>query len=268
MKVYQHYFFDLDGVIYRGNERLPGAREFIDWIEATGRTYLYLSNNSMSTPAEIAERLRALDMPAPLERVMTAGSAAASYLGHTYPGARAFVLGLPGLTQMVADAGLHTLSEEDGAEAQVVLVGLDRSLTYARLRAAVQAVLNGAAFVTVNRDPLLPVEGKLEPGTGSIAAAVEASTGVSPYMVGKPEPGIVREALRQVGAKPEETVMIGDGLTLDIPAGHNAGLETILLLSGITSRAQLTTAAIQPDAVYDDLAHLLAATAETEPERR
>src|SRR5579859_5973935 len=83
MKVYQHYFFDLDGVIYRGNERLPGAREFIDWIEATGRTYLYLSNNSMSTPAEIAERLRALDMPAPLERVMTAGSAAASYLGRS-----------------------------------------------------------------------------------------------------------------------------------------------------------------------------------------
>lgn len=269
MKSYQNYLFDLDGVIYRGDERLPGAREFIDWIEATGRTYFYLSNNSMSSPAQVAARLQALGMPAPLERVMTAGSAAAAYLGHTYPGARAFVLGLPPLAQMVADAGLHLLPEEEGAQAEVVLVGLDRSLTYARLRAATQAVLNGAAFVTVNRDPLLPVEGKLEPGTGSIAAAVEASTGVSPYVVGKPGPGIVLEALRMIGAKPSETVMIGDGVTLDIPAGHNAGLATILLLSGITSRAQVAEAAIQPDAVYADLAHLLAeTTAGVRPERR
>ena len=257
MKVYQHYFFDLDGVIYRGNERLPGAREFIDWIEATGRSYVYLSNNSMSTPAEVAARLRALEMPAPLERVMTAGSAAASYLGHTYPGASAFVLGLPPLERMVAEAGLRVLPEAEGAQAEVVLVGLDRSLTYARLSVGVQAVLNGAAFVTVNRDPLLPVEGKLEPGAGSVVAAVEASTGVSPYIVGKPEPGIVLEALRMTGAEPAETVMIGDGLTLDIPAGHNAGLDTILLLSGITPRAQLAGAAIQPDGVYENLAALL-----------
>jgi len=268
MKTYQNYFFDLDGVIYRGDERLPGAREFIEWIEATGRTYLYLSNNSMSTPAQIAARLKALDMPAQLERVMTAGSAAAAYLGHTYPGKRAFVLGLPPLGQMVADAGLLPLSEEEGAGAEVVLVGLDRKLTYARLSVATQAVLNGAAFVTVNRDPLLPMEGKLEPGAGSIAAAVEASTGISPYIVGKPEPGIILEALRLIGGKPEETVMIGDGITLDIPAGHKAGLDTILLLSGITSRAQLAAAAIQPDAVYEDLAHLLAETAQARPENR
>ncbi len=268
MKTYQNYFFDLDGVIYRGSERLPGAREFIEWIDATGRTYLYLSNNSMSTPAQVAARLQALGMPAPLERVVTAGSAAAAYLGHTYPGARAYVLGLPPLAQMVADAGLHPLSEAEGAQAEVVLVGLDRGLTYARLSVATQAVLNGAAFVTVNRDPLLPLEGKLEPGAGSIAAAIEASTGISPHVVGKPEPGIILEALRLIGGKPEETVMIGDGITLDIPAGHRAGLETILLLSGITSRAQLATAAIQPDAVYEDLAHLLAATREAKPEAR
>ncbi len=258
MKPVQYYFLDLDGVVYRGNERLPGAREFIDWIEATGRSYLYLSNNSMSTPAQVAARLERLGMPAPLERVVTAGSAAASYLGHTYPGARAYVLGLPPLAQMVAEAGLCVLSEAEGAQAEVVLVGLDRSLTYARLSVAVQAVLNGAAFVTVNRDPLLPVEGRLEPGAGAVAAAVEASTGVSPYMVGKPEPGIVLEALRKIGARPEEAAMIGDGITLDIPAGHNAGVSTILLLSGITSREQLADAAIQPDAVYDHLAALLA----------
>jgi HAD superfamily hydrolase (TIGR01457 family) len=268
IKAYQHYFFDLDGVIYRGNERLPGAREFIDWIEATGRDYVYLSNNSMSTPAEIAARLQALDMPAPLERVVTAGSATAAYLGHTYPGARAFVLGLPSLAQMVADAGLHVLPEAEGTQAEVVLVGLDRSLTYARLSVAVQAVLNGAAFVTVNRDPLLPAEGRMEPGTGSIAAAVEASTGVSPYFLGKPAPGIILEALRMIGAAPADTVMIGDGLALDIPAGHNAGLDTVLVLSGITSRAQLANAAIQPDAVYEDLAHLLADTAQATPERQ
>lgn len=258
MKAYNHYFLDLDGVVYRGNELLPGAREFIDWVESSGRQYLYLSNNSMSTPAEVAERLKRLGMPAPLERVITAGSAAARYLGHTYPGARAYVLGLPPLAKMVAEAGLHVLSDAEGAQAEVVLVGLDRRLTYARLSVAVQAVLNGAAFVTVNRDPLLPVEGKLEPGAGAIAAAVQASTGVAPYMVGKPEPGIIIEALRMLGARPEETAMIGDGITLDIPAGHRAGTATILLLSGITSQEALAGAAIKPDAVYPDIAALLA----------
>ena len=257
MKAYQHYFLDLDGVVYRGNERLPGAREFIEWIEATGRAYLYMSNNSMSTPAQIAERLKRLGMPAPLERVVTAGSAAARYLGRTYPGRRAFVVGLPPLGQMVADAGLHVLDEASGAQADVILVGLDRSLTYARLSVAVQAVLNGAAFVAVNRDPLLPVEDKLEPGSGAIAAAIQASTGKLPYIVGKPEPGIILEGLDMLGAQPAETAMIGDGLTLDIPAGHAAGTATILLLSGITPQAQLADAAIQPNAVYSDLAALL-----------
>jgi len=265
MKVYRCYFLDLDGVVYRGNERLPGAREFIEWIEASGREYLYLSNNSMSTPAEVAARIQALGLPAPLERVVTAGSAAALYLAQHYAGARVFVLGLPPLAQMVREAGLKVLSEDDGAQAEVVLVGLDRSLTYARLSVAVQAVLNGAAFVAVNRDPLLPMEGKLEPGSGAIAAAIQASTGVSPYMVGKPDPGIIREALRLIHARPEETAIIGDGLTLDIPAGYQAGIATILLLSGITSRAQISDAAIQPDAVYDDLAALLADLQSHEP---
>jgi HAD superfamily hydrolase (TIGR01457 family) len=259
VRVYQNYFLDLDGVVYRGNALLPGARAFVDWVESSRRQYLYTSNNSMSTPAEVAERLKRLGMPASQERVITAGSAAVRYLGHTYPGARAYVLGLPPLAKMVAEAGLHVLSEAEGARADVVLVGLDRSLTYARLSTAMQAVLNGAAFVTVNRDPLFPAsEGRLEPGTGAIAAAIEASTGVTPYMVGKPEPGIIKEALAMLGAAPEETVMIGDGLTLDIPAGHRAGTDTVLLLSGITSQEELEGAALQPDAVYPDIAALLA----------
>jgi HAD superfamily hydrolase (TIGR01457 family) len=258
VKAYHTYLLDLDGVVYRGNELLAGAIAFIDWVESSGRQYLYLSNNSMSTPAEVAERLKRLGMPAPLERVITAGSAAARYLGHTYPGARAFVLGLPPLARMVAEAGLKVLTEAEGAQAEVVLVGLDRSLTYARLSAAVQAVLHGAAFVAVNRDPLLPVEGTLEPGSGAIAAAVQASTGITPHMVGKPEPGIITEALAMLGTAPKDAAMIGDGLTLDIPAGHRAGTATILLLSGITSREQLAGAQIQPDAVYPDIAALLA----------
>lgn len=261
MHDYRAYLLDLDGVIYRGKLRLPGAREFVEWADASGRKILYLSNNSLQTQEEVADRLARLDMPAPRGRVLTAGYAAVRHVAALFPGGRVFVLGLPSVEQMVRDAGLQVVwrDEVDGPPPDVVLVGLDRSLTYERLTRGLKAILAGARFISVNRDPRLPVEDGFEAGTGSIAAALEYASGVTPEIVGKPAPGIALEAMRELGVTPDETLMVGDGLDLDIVAGHAAGVTTALVLTGLTTREQAEVAAgdRRPDLIFADMADLL-----------
>lgn len=266
MHDFRAYLLDLDGVVYRGTQRLPGAREFVEWADATGRKVLYLSNNSLQTPGEVAARLEALDMPSPRGRVLTAGDAAVRRVAEEFPGGRVYVLGLPSVEWMARDAGLQPVWRDavDGPTPDVVLVGLDRSLTYERLKRGLKAILEGAKFISVNRDPRLPVEDGFEPGTGSIAAALEYASGVAAEIVGKPAPGIVIEAMRQLGVTPDETLMVGDGLDLDIVAGHAAGVTTALVLTGLTTREQADAATgdRKPDLVFADMAELLEAAKE------
>jgi HAD superfamily hydrolase (TIGR01450 family) len=261
MKDYRAYLLDLDGVIYRGKQRLPGARELVEWLDASGRKAIYVSNNSFATPDEVAAKLRAMEMPRPEGRVLTAGWAAAQQLGRRFPGGRIYVLGVPSVVSMVAAAGLTPVWQDadEGPPPAVVLVGLDRMLTYDRLRRGLRAVLAGAAFVTVNRDPVLPVEDGLEPGTGSIARALEYATGREAEIVGKPAPGILLEALSMAGVPPEQALLIGDGLDLDIVAGHRAGVDTALVLTGLTTAEEAAVAEGErhPLYVYRDLDELL-----------
>lgn len=263
MRNYSTYILDLDGVIYRGEQRLPGARELVDWLDATGRQTIYLSNNSIATPEEVAAKLARLEMPRPEGRVLTAGWAAVQAIAERFPGGRVYVVALPSIAALAERAGLRSVwrDGEDGPLPDAVLVGLDRSLTYDRLRRAMRAILGGSAFVAVNRDPRLPVEGGFEPGTGSIVAALEYATGQRAEMIGKPAPGIVIEAMHLVGAAPENVLMIGDGLDLDIPAGRAAGVATALVLTGLTTRAQVETAPPdrQPTYIFADLPSLLTA---------
>ena len=146
----------------------------------------------------------------------------------------------------------------DAYQADVVLVGLDRHFDYKKLTGAVLAVRAGAHFITINRDPLLPVEGGFLPGCGTMAAAIEAGCGVTPEVVGKPEPLLLQEAMRMLGSNPSETVMIGDSLTVDIQGGKAAGTQTLLVLSGNTSREDVAHSSIKPDYIYQDVAALLA----------
>lgn len=263
MRNYEAYVLDLDGVIYRGDVRLPGARELVQWLDATGRKTLYLSNNSIATPEEVAAKLARLEMPRPEERTMTAGWAAVQAVAERFPGGRIYVLALPPIVALAERAGLRPVwgESEDGPAPDAILVGLDRTLTYDRLCRGMHALLAGAAFYAVNRDPRLPTEHGFDPGTGSIVTALEYATGQHATMIGKPAPGIVEEAMRVMGVTPDEVLMIGDGLDLDIPAGQAAGVATALVLTGLTTAAQAkaTPSSAQPTYIFPDLPALLAA---------
>jgi len=260
MRCYSWYLLDMDGVIYRGNELLPGACRFLRWLDDTGRPYLFLTNNSTTTPARLAAKLTALGLPTSPDRVVSAAVATARLAARRHPGGRALVLGSPDLAGLVADAGCQVVPETATEQPDVVVVGLDRAITYRRLAAALRAIQAGADFIAVNRDPTLPVEQGLEPGAGAIVAAVEASAGIAPLVVGKPEPTIALLALEQLGARREDTVLVGDGLALDIPAGQRAGIDTVLLLSGITTAAEAQRAGFPATHTFADLEALLLAS--------
>ncbi len=263
MPDYRTYLLDLDGVIYRGNLLLPGARELVEWIDATGRKALYLSNNSFATPEEVAAKLARLGMPRPEGRVFTAGQAAVRAIADRFPGGRVYMLTVPSLDALAKHAGLHSVwrDDVDGDVPDAVMVGLDRTVTYDRLRRGLRAILAGATFIAVNRDPRLPVEDGFEPGTGSLVAALEYASGKRAETIGKPARGIVLEAMRLLDADPGSTLMIGDGLDLDIVAGHAARVTTALVLTGLTSAEEARGASGErhPDMVFPDLPTLLRA---------
>jgi len=272
LKRYETYLLDLDGVVYRGDTVLPGAREFIAWLVASGHAFRFITNNSMTSPAAVAAKLRRLGIPVEDSAVVTASDAAVNLLAHRWPGGRAWVVGLDPIREMVATAGLHVLNsvrsdapDDPGAgpqTAQVVLVGLDRSMTYEGLRLAVRAVLAGAVLIAVNRDTVLPVEDGFDPGCGALLAAIETASGQVAEIVGKPAPGILLEALITLGTHPSTAVMIGDAIEMDITAGYNAGIDTILVLSGNTSAERAATASPAPTLVLRDLADVLRAAQE------
>jgi len=257
------YLLDLDGVVYRGDLLLPGARELVEWADATGRKVAFVSNNSFATVDEVAAKLARLGTPHPEGRVVTAGWATIAAIAERFPSGRVFPLTGPSMVTMLREAGLRPVWTEgkDGPTPDAVLIGLDRTLTYERLSRALTASLAGAALFAVNRDPRLPVETGFEPGTGAIVAAVEAASGRRAEMIGKPAPGILTQALHLLGVAPERALMIGDGLDLDIVAGHAAGVTTALTLSGLTSAAEAEAASgdRKPEYIFADLAGLLAA---------
>lgn len=253
MLPYTTYLIDLDGVIYRGNELLPGAKEFVAWLEAQRKKYLYLTNNSFATAAQVLAKLNRLGIAADEAHMLTAGQAAVQYIARRCPNGSIYVVGEMPLIELVESQGM-TVTPVDSPKADAVLVGLDRDFDYMKLNCAMNAVRAGALFLAINRDPLLPVKEGLIPGCGAMVAAIEAASGISPEVVGKPEPMLLQEAMRLLDSRPDETVMIGDTLGVDILAGKNAGTHTLLVLSGSSSRADLASSQVQPDHVYDDIA--------------
>jgi HAD superfamily hydrolase (TIGR01457 family) len=256
MLPYTTYLIDLDGVVYRGNELLPGASEFLGWLAANRKKYLFLTNNSFATGEQILSKLARLGVTTDGTHLLTAGQAAVQNIARRVPGGSVYVVGEEPLISLVETQGLVAVAP-DSIVADAVLVGLDRSFDYQKMTNAADAIREGALFVTINRDPVLPVVGGFLPGCGSLAAALESASGVSPEVVGKPEPMLLLEALKLLGSEPGETVMVGDGLGIDILAGQRAGTHTLLVLSGSTSRADLEQSTIKPDHVYIDLADAL-----------
>src|SRR5947209_8053915 len=256
MLPYTTYLIDLDGVIYRGNELLPGAQEFVVWLDANQKKYIFLTNNSFATGEQILAKLAHLGIVTDEAHLLTAGQAAVQNIARRFPKGVVYVVGEQPLMGLVTALGL-TVASINEPVADAVLVGLDRTFDFAKLTSAIRAVRSGAFFITINRDPLLPVAGGFLPGCGTLAAAIEAGSGVTPEVVGKPEPMLLQEAMHTLGSQPDETVMIGDSLTVDILGGHNAGTHTLLVLSGNSSREDLEKSSLKPDHVYEDLAELM-----------
>lgn len=256
MLPYTTYLIDLDGVIYRGNDLLQGAKEFISWLETHHKKYLFLTNNSFATGTQIRAKLEHLGIATDNAHLLTAGQAAVQNIARRMPQGVVYVVGEQPLIELVESNGLKAASI-DANEADAVLVGLDRDFDYTVMTCAMNAVRSGALFITINRDPVLPIAGGFIPGCGALTAAIETASGVTPEVVGKPEPMLLQEAMHMLGSQPDETVMIGDGLQVDILAGQNAETHTLLVLSGSSSREDLEKSSIKPDHVYEDLADLM-----------
>jgi HAD superfamily hydrolase (TIGR01457 family) len=257
LATYTSYLIDLDGVVYRGEEIVPGAREFITWLNTQRKKYLFLTNNSFASETQVVEKLTRLGISTSGSHVLGAGQAAIQSIARRFPAGNVYIVGEQPLFELARSYKLR-IANENKTPADVILVGLDRTFNYTTLTEAVQAVMAGAAFVAINRDSLLPVVGSLIPGCGAMVAAIEAASSIHPEVIGKPEPGLLLEGMRLLESKPEETIMIGDSLDTDILAGKAAGTHTLFVLSGKDTSTTLAKSGIKPEFVYDNLAAVMA----------
>jgi 4-nitrophenyl phosphatase len=261
------WVLDMDGVLYRGAEVLPGVKELLDALTLRERPVMLATNNSMSTPEAYERKLAAMGLDIPASAVITSALATRDYLLRTLPeGAGIYVIGMPALReQLFEGTPFHPVQYGEEQPAAVV-IGLDLEFTYAKLKAAHEAIQRGALFIATNADTTLPTEAGLVPGAGSIVAALAAATGQRPIVIGKPETPMLETAMTRMGAPPEETVMLGDRLDTDILAGERAGMLTVLVLTGVSTREDLSSAEALPDVVVSDLPSLVEAIT-AEPSR-
>jgi len=254
------WIFDMDGVLYRGNERLPGVQELLDALALRERQVMMATNNSMSTPQAYERKLAAMGIDIPASAVITSALATRDYLVRTLPeGSGIYVIGMPALREQLFDeTSFHPVQYSEEHPAAVVL-GLDLQFTYDKLNAAHQALQRGARFIATNSDSTLPTETGLVPGAGSIVAALATASGQLPFVIGKPETPMLEMAMARMGTRPDETVMLGDRLDTDVLAGQRAGMPTVLVLSGVSTREDLANVAVLPDVVVSDLPSLVEA---------
>jgi NagD protein len=247
------YLMDMDGVIVREDHVVPGADRFLARLLAAGRRFLVLTNNSTYTARDLAARLAQIGLDVPVGSIWTSALATARFLDEQRPGGSAFVIGEAGLTTALHDVG-YTLSDRSP---DYVVLGETRTYSFERITRAVRLIERGARFIATNPDPTGPApEGPL-PATGAVAAMISRATGVEPYFVGKPNPLMMRSALRAIDAHSETTVMIGDRMDTDVVAGLEAGLETVLVLSGVTARGAVGRFPFLPSRIVESVADLV-----------
>src|SRR3989440_11816674 len=252
---------DMDGVLVREEHPIPGASEFISRLQKRGLPFLVLTNNSIYTRRDLAARLALSGLNVPEESIWTSALATADFLEGQRPAGTAFVIGESGLTTALHDAG-YTLTER---EPDYVVLGETRTYSFERIAQAIRLIVGGARFIATNPDPTGPTPDGPLPATGSVAALISRATGVEPYFVGKPNPLMMRSALNAIDAHSETTAMIGDRMDTDIVAGLEAGLQAILVLTGVTTRADAQRHPYRPARIVDsvaDLADELAGTSE------
>ena len=247
------FLLDMDGTFYLGDRLIDGSLGFIDRVRATGRDFLFLTNNSSHNAAFYVEKLKKMGLAIPREKVMTSGEATCEKLKELYPGRRAFVLGNEFLLEEFAEAGI----EVDMQRPEIVVIGFDTTLDYKKLQAVCDFVRAGLPYIATHPDFNCPTETGFMPDIGAIMAFIEASTGRRPdLVVGKPNTGIVEAVLRRTGLKTDELAMVGDRLYTDIETGLRSGMLSILVMSGETTPDMLAAAERKPDLVFDRLADM------------
>jgi 4-nitrophenyl phosphatase len=254
---------DMDGVLYRGTEPIPGTAAFLDFLRQAQIGIMLATNNATRTPQQFVEKLAAMGVRVEPHEILTSSQATASYLsGIAPPGTRVFVVGQTGLRTALHEAGFALVEDR----ADFVVVGMDFEICYQRLADATLQIRAGARFIGTNPDRTFPSERGIVPGAGSLLAFLEAATDVAPTIIGKPEKIMMEQALARLSAEPSTApalsstaAVLGDRLETDILAGRRAGMATLLVLTGVTTRKMLDSAEIQPDLVFDDVAHLHAA---------
>lgn len=249
----QNLIIDMDGVLWRGEQPLPRLPEFFDTLRELGVQFVLATNNASRTGNQYVQRLLRFGAAVNEDEVLTSPQATAAWLGANAPNARIFTIGEQGLSSELTRAGLKVLPPEDAQQATHVVVGIDREMNYGKLVEACLAIRAGATFVGTNPDVTFPSERGIVPGNGATLAALEVSTGVKPIIIGKPQPEMMVQALARMGGDASNTAVLGDRLDTDILAGRNAGLPTILVLTGVSGRDEAETGPIRPDFIFKDI---------------
>jgi NagD protein len=249
----QSWLMDMDGVLVHEEVAIPGASEFLARLRERGTPFLVLTNNSIYTRRDLAARLRTSGLEVPEEAIWTSALATAQFLADQRPGGSAYVVGEVGLTTALHTAG-YTLTDRDP---DYVVLGETRTYSFERITRAIRLVAAGARFIATNPDATGPTPDGPLPATGSVAALISRATGVEPYYVGKPNPLMMRSALNAIDAHSETTAMIGDRMDTDVVSGLEAGLETILVLTGVTTRDEAERFPYRASRVLDSIADLL-----------
>ena len=244
---------DMDGVLVHEEKALPGAAEFLDRLVARERRFLVLTNNSIFTPRDLAARLARTGLHVPEESIWTSALATADFLDSQLPGGSAYVIGEAGMTTALHEVG-YTLTDTDP---DYVVLGETRTYSFEAITRAIRLIGRGARFIATNPDVTGPSpEGPL-PATGSVAALITRATGAEPYFVGKPNPMMFRSAMNRIEAHSESTMMVGDRMDTDVVAGIEAGLETVLVLSGSTAAADVARFPFRPSRICDSIADVI-----------
>ena len=247
------FICDMDGVIYHGNQILPGVTEFIQWLQEEKKEYLFLTNNSGYTPRELNQKLARMGLDVPEEHFYTSALATAAFLKEQAPGCSVFAIGEAGLLNALYDAGI-TMND---VNPDYVVVGEGRSYPLDTLTKATNLVLAGARLIGANSDVSGPIENGIAPGCRALVAPIEMATGTQAYFCGKPNPLMMRTGLRLLHCHSAEAVMVGDRMDTDVISGLESGMSTVLVLTGVSNRDTLKTYAYRPNMVLNGVGDIV-----------
>lgn len=252
MEPKSNYLIDMDGVLISGDRIIPGAASFIDRLNKGKHKYLVLTNNPIYTPKDLAHNLQKMGIKIPPELIFTSAMATAQFLEKQRPNGTAFVIGESGLTSAMHEAG-YIITEHDP---DYVVLGETSAFSLENLTKGIRLIIDGARFVATNPDPSGPTAMGIVPACGAVAAMIEKATGVEPFFIGKPNPLMVRTALNYLGVHSEETIIVGDRMDTDIIGGVQNGMDSILVLTGVTQPEQIERYSYIPTYVYKSVAEI------------